>query len=122
MSLNRRCSNGFFAEIVQTSGCEHRIVNLGNLCGQIGKISDQFVSRLPIFLQMCEKLVNFGWRMLVLALIAGGSLLASTLIYQAVLSMFGMRWQQSLPTMLGGVAIGLGVWLLCMHRNDLICG
>jgi hypothetical protein len=70
---------------------------------------------------MCEKLVNSAWRVVLVALITIGALLTSTLLYQSVLLALNMRWERFIPTLIGGSATGVGVWMLCRHRNDLIC-
>ena len=69
---------------------------------------------------MGETLVNGLWRMVVGGLIAAAGLIGAGLCYQGLLSALTLRWQASVAPLAGGVALGVAVYVLCRHRNDLI--
>jgi len=70
---------------------------------------------------MSEALVGLGWRIVLGGLVAAGGVIAAALLYQGVLAAISLRWPASVGPILAGAAIGMGVFILCRHRNDLIC-
>ena len=70
---------------------------------------------------MDEKLVNFAWRMVIVALITLMSLLTLLLLYRATLLAMSIDWQRAAGTIFGSGACAATVWLLCSNRNDLVC-
>jgi hypothetical protein len=74
-------------------------------------------------MQMCmsEMLVTVGWRIVLGGLVATGGLVAAALAYQGVLAALSLRWSASVGPISAGAAIAFGVFLLCRHRNDLVC-
>jgi hypothetical protein len=70
---------------------------------------------------MGKALVSFGWRFLLGGLVSVGGLVAAGLAYQGVLAAISLRWVGCIGPSLSGGAVAVGVFLLCRHRNDLIC-
>jgi len=70
---------------------------------------------------MAEKIVNLAWRTVIMSLVGVGSLIALGMLYRGILALLSLDWQNGAPAVLGGILIGLSVWWLCRHRNDLIC-
>jgi hypothetical protein len=67
-----------------------------------------------------ERLVNLSWRLVLMALIALGGLLSLFSSYQGLLSLMTGHVAGA-AALAAGVALAAAVYLMCRHRNDLVC-
>jgi len=70
---------------------------------------------------MTEKLVNLAWRMTLVGLIGAGGVAGAALLYQGILNALSRNWIACIGPLTCGIVAGFGVFLLCRHRNDLLC-
>lgn len=71
---------------------------------------------------MLDRVINSAWRFVIIGLIFALGSAGMFLLYQGLLDLLTLRWQTSAGPLLTAMALGVGVYWLARHRNDLIYG